>query len=586
MNLLKFLEQVDHETEGMSKSDLAEFVHDMARKLPESGRSDFLRRLKGMQERGETRTNKAKKDCGITEKLAGIRKELECIVNGELCLEGSLNEEYDDWYCSMDEEFLYEDPEGVVDVLTDACDFVHQCIDCEEYKAGYEIAEILIGLEITVDGEYQEYTEEPVRMDELEVYHLGGPDYKSFVMDALCVAYCANPLEERPGALYRIIINSRQGDITLERVMQRGYELPETDAFIPLWISYLGQLTTGTARRLLKEALELTNDPGELLENARKYHAQHPELYEQYLLNEMDKGEAEALFAAGREALENIAPEYTVRSRIALLMSRIALRNGMDGVEICWLEAFRSDTRVVNYLRLITECQDLSRVRPDIEQICSKTRGQAGKNTYFYVQERPERMNQVNPVTVYMLAFLEGEFQYVKENGMNVKSSLGWSATFMKCGMAAFLLLLTESDTLLAGGKSMCHMVVASTGFDKEDYEKGILETITDSNEEWFWKCICRWKETVHLSEEEKENYLQWVEELVTKRVTGIMENNRRNYYGECAAYAAALGEAKESRGEIGGKQRTMLGYKEMYSRRSAFHAELRAFGMKDGKKR
>lgn len=202
-------------------------------------------------------------------------------------------------------------------------------------------------------------------------------------------------------------------------------ELPETDAFIPLWISYLGQLTTGTARRLLKEALELTNDPGELLENARKYHAQHPELYEQYLLNEMDKGEAEALFAAGREALENIAPEYTVRSRIALLMSRIALRNGMDGVEICWLEAFRSDTRVVNYLRLITECQDLSRVRPDIEQICSKTRGQAEKNTYFYVQERPERMNQVNPVTVYMLAFLEGEFQYVKENGMNVKSSLG-----------------------------------------------------------------------------------------------------------------------------------------------------------------
>ena len=45
MNLLKFLEQVDHEAEGMSKSDLAEFVHDMARKLPESGRSDFLRSL-------------------------------------------------------------------------------------------------------------------------------------------------------------------------------------------------------------------------------------------------------------------------------------------------------------------------------------------------------------------------------------------------------------------------------------------------------------------------------------------------------------------------------------------------------------
>ena len=92
MNLLKFLEQVDHEAEGMSKSDLAEFVHDMARKLPESGRSDFLRRLKGMQERGETRTNKAKKDCNITEKLAGIRKELELNLNGECLVAGTIVE--------------------------------------------------------------------------------------------------------------------------------------------------------------------------------------------------------------------------------------------------------------------------------------------------------------------------------------------------------------------------------------------------------------------------------------------------------------------------------------------------------------
>lgn len=42
---------------------------------------------------------------------------------------------------------------------------------------------------------------------------------------------------------------------------------------------------------------------------------------------------------------------------------------------------------------------------------------------------------------------------------MNVGSSLGWSATFMKCGLAAFLLLLNEStgqaDTLLQGGREM-----------------------------------------------------------------------------------------------------------------------------------
>lgn len=45
MNLLKFLEHVDQEANAMSKGELAGFVHDMARTLPESGRLDFLRKI-------------------------------------------------------------------------------------------------------------------------------------------------------------------------------------------------------------------------------------------------------------------------------------------------------------------------------------------------------------------------------------------------------------------------------------------------------------------------------------------------------------------------------------------------------------
>lgn len=80
--------------------------------------------------------------------------------------------------------------------------------------------------------------------------------------------------------------------------------------------------------------------------------------------------------------------------------------------------------------------------------------------------------------------------------------------------------------------------------------------------------------------------YLEWAQGLVLRRVNGIMDGNYRKYYGECAAYIAALGEVKESRGEIGGRQKVMAEYKALYSRRSAFHKELRAFGMQDGRKR
>lgn len=61
-------------------------------------------------------------------------------------------------------------------------------------------------------------------------------------------------------------------------------------------------------------------------------------------------------------------------------------------------------------------------------------------------------------------------------------------------------------------------------------------------------------------------------------------ELHRRNYYGESASYLAASGEVLESRGRQGVKQRILLEYKKLYSRRRAFHVELRKYGMMKGK--
>lgn len=71
---------------------------------------------------------------------------------------------------------------------------------------------------------------------------------------------------------------------------------------------------------------------------------------------------------------------------------------------------------------------------------------------------------------------------------------------------------------------------------------------------------------------------------LLEKRTAGIMDANRRNYYGECAAYIAALGEVQESMGEMGAKQRLMTSYRDAYPRRSAFREEMRMYGWKDTK--
>lgn len=606
MNFTQFLKAVDQAAAAMSKEQLAEFIHDTARTLPENQREDFLAEMLLFAGSKEAHIcpepSKADQEAAadFEQKRSFLRTRLERMESGELCLEGSLNPEYDDWYSSAEEEFLYSDPEGILDIIEEACRFVHQCVDCEEYQAACELTGILIGLDIMVGGEYQEYTDEPININDLKSYHLGNVDYRTLVIDAARAAYCASALSERADELYITLMNSGRRDITLEMILQGGRELPEIDAFLPLWIEHLGRMTGSSAGKLLQEALELADDGEQLLANARKYCGEHPELYEQYLTANQGKTDADSLLAVGTEALEAIEKKYLVRSRIALLTSRTALEQDRPELaETCWLEAFRSDTRVVNYLRLLMECRDFSNVREAAAQIYRETCSQLRKDSYFLPTAGGGRENQLNPTQAYLLAFLGGEFDYVRERAMNATNSLGWSASFMKCGLAAFLLLLTEDGslpqdaprqggelkTMKPGAREMLRRIVAAAGFDKSEYEKGTLRLIEESNEGWFLTCWNRWKRTVPLSREQREALLGWAEGLVTKRVQGIMEGNHRNYYGECAAYIAALGEARESGGEPNGKQATMAKYMEAYNRRSAFRQVMRGYGMQDTRK-
>ena len=586
MNLVQFLKSVDETAATMTKDDLTEFLHDIARTLQENKREDFLKRLRGEDGKKEISQEIPEEGEDFEQRKNLLKSQLERIENWELGLEASLNQEYDDWYDSEDEEFLYSDPEGVVPVIEEACRFVHHCIDFERYEVAYEIADILIGLDIRVGRDYQDYTDEPMNIRDLEHYNLGNVDYKALVVDGAHAAYCASVFSERADELYRVIENSGRRDITLEMLMQNGSELPDMDAFLPLWIEYLGRITTDNAERLLQEALEMTGSGEQLLANARKYCVEHPELYEQYLQSNQEKEGAVSLLAVGKEALDAIGKKYLVRSRIALLTSWTALELGRrEEAEACWLEAFRSDTRVVNYFRLLMECKDFSKVKEKVNRICRQTRPKADVKGYFFSATN-KKQNQVSPKTAYLLAFLEGDFSYVRENAMNVKGSLGWSSSFMKCGLAAFLLLLTEGTDLQQGNREMIRQLAMAADFEKSEYEKGTLRVIGQSNEEWFRECWNCWKRTVSLSSEEKEALFQWVEELITKRVKGIMDGNHRKYYGECAAYIAALGEARESAGRQNGKQETMVKYMELYSRRSAFREEMWGYGMRDSRKK
>lgn len=590
MNLLNFLHSVDSLSQAMDKEQLIALIHDIARILPENERTNFLDRM--MKSQSDITTDSSKKQKGYEKpdktKYKELKERLLKIESREICLTGDLNEEYDDWYNSEAEEFIYEDPEGVGKILEEACGLVHECVEQEQYKEGYELSKLLIGLEVMVDGEYLNYTDAPIGIEEFRAHGLAELDYKTLVMDALYLTYCGTSLEERADALYCTMQNAGQGDISMEMIMQRGEELPEFDEFLPMWISYLGNECSKMAQRLLNEAVELSDSSECMLSSARAYCEYHPGLYETYIKNNIGKVDSKELLLVGKEALEKIDKKYLVRSQIALVMAEIMLKensNKVTGdVEQCWLEAFRSDTRAVHFLRLMMECRDFSVWKTEADNINHNMQKTMRRTVFGYERSGSPQENGADVNQIYLVALLSGEYEFVKNNAMDHKGAVGWSGSYMKEGLAAFMLILlnTDPEEHFTGIKSMISKLVSSVGFKVTEYQQGVPALIKDRDSEWFWKCFSHSKQLFPMAESQQEPFLHWVEQLVKERVEGIMEGNHRNYYYECAEYVAALGEVWESRGVANGKQKIMLSYKQMYSRRSAFHRELRACGMRD----
>lgn len=149
----------------------------------------------------------------------------------------------------------------------------------------------------------------------------------------------------------------------------------------------------------------------------------------------------------------------------------------------------------------------------------------------------------------------------------------------MKQGIALYLLYLYEGGQLGQGLSAMADMGKTAMSFSGKEYQKGLYMPEDINENELFYSLFLEWKFMIQMDDEVRNRAIEKIERLLEKRTEGIMNGNRRKYYGECAAYIAALGEVKESLGEFGAKQRIMTAYRDQYPRRSAFRAELQAYG-------
>ena len=495
--------------------------------------------------------------------MDSILKALNSIQEGERTLESEYNEEWDDWYNSTTEEFLFSDPEHVLDDIKAAVNTLHQCIDEREYEAGAKLAVQLSKLNVPVIGDY----DGGMSLQDLYVYDLLDEDVEQVAKEAI-YAVCMNAAEaDRADAMVRVMDGFGCWSVTLEEILQTGEDEIDLKGLLPSWIEALQKWPASRTDRLLKEAQGMLEDRNAILENASRYAESHPALYESLLRSRRENADSREMMEIGLRAMREVPVLCPERSAISLLTADYAHEcDEHETAENCYMEAFRSLPTAENYMRLRLESSHW------------ENHAEAAREAYLSFYERKSSWDQ-EPLAPIL--FFDERFKELEERFMDPGEGIGWSSTFMKEGISMMLMTLYEGNQYQSGMKTMQSMGMDACSFSTESYCEGIGQKSELPDEAMFQKCFEKWKADIVLSEDTRELWLNRIDNWIALRVSAIMARSNRKYYGECAAFIAAYGEVMESRNNPGAKDAIMQQYRQEYSRRRAFHDELRCYGMR-----
>ena len=310
----------------------------------------------------------------------------------------------------------------------------------------------------------------------------------------------------------------------------------------------------------------MLQDKKAILNYASKYAESHPILYQNILQKGLKDTGIEEMLQIGLQAMNKIPVTHKTRSDISLLTAGYALKtNNIQTMENCWLEAFRSSPTVVNYLRLRLQSQ------------CWEKYALTARNIYMTYKGFK---NQWDNRPLAALMFFDTRFEEMKDKFMKPGNGIGWSSTCMKEGISLMLMLLNTGSVDRPGMAAMREKAFGICSFSVNEFCLGTDLVSSASDKAFFQECFDKWKSTIVLPENTYELWMKRITQWTELRVSAILNANRRNYYGECAAFIAAAGEVQDDRKQ-GSKNLLMQRYKADYSRRRAFHDELRRYGMK-----
>jgi hypothetical protein len=405
-----------------------------------------------------------------------------------------------------------------------------------------------------------------MQLRDLVNYDLLDIDIEMTVREAVYLAYMGTREPKCAEAMLTIMSNFCDYSVRLEDILQIGPEEIDLDALLPYWIEELAGSPDSKTDRLLTEAQDMLQDKEAILNYASRYAESNPVLYQNILQKGLKDTSLEEMLNIGLQGMKNVPVAHKTRSNISLLTAGYALKTqNIQTAENCWLEAFRSSPTVVNYLRLRLQSQ------------CWEKYAQTARGIYMSYKGFKNLWDN-RPLAVLM--FFDARFEEMKDKFMKPDKGIGWSSTFMKEGISLMLMLLNTGSADRPGMTAMRDKAFGACSFSVKEYCQGTDLISSASDKAFFQECFDKWKSTIVLPDNTYELWMKRIEQWTELRVSAIMGASRRNYYAECAAFIAAAGEVQDDM-KHGSKNLLMQRYKSGYSRRRAFHDELRRYGMK-----
>lgn len=557
MSYKEFMEEVERKLEEYTSEELRELLRYWAQNTPSMKREDFLKKLKV----ADAETDKKEVVRSGETILEEVNELKERVESGEYSTGWGWDDELEKKREFGDESWT-DEVDGFLDTAYDAFHAANYELAEEIYRTMFEILEM---------GK--------------EPGHLPGPESPSFMLDTdldeatacyLRAFYEITPLDERAEKLFdemkMWMYNAYNLD--LKKIIDTTLSEPtDLDVFLNNWIELLEDKKGDFAEKLFREAVRLSEGVEGIRNLAQNKPEEHPEAYVHWIRALEEVEDYKAIRDAAEQGLKEIPNDLKVRSEVAECLAKAGERLGSSELILKGhREAFRSDPSFKNAFSLIYVAEEEDKREEEIKLMIERVESllEEDLDIRFRRSNQPELCYASKSLvcTVYLCG---GKYQKALALCED-EGPLGWNyGTNLKGQVVPFFLRMlyaeSESENNLES--------VPNLRWIWGRMVKRTAKTNTESHEDFFNRLIEEVLESISLTEEEKDSYLDWCIEETEKRVDAIVEGTHRKSYNKAAALLVSMAEVLASFDQRGKASELIDKYRQKYPRHTAFQSEL-----------